>query len=90
MSRHTWTVRALAPIEDFNDTFGTHFSDEEVDTIGGLVMMELGRLPKGGESVDLDRFRFQVLRADNRRIHLLEMAIRDPQALPLSVAEPED
>ncbi|SUH04604.1 hemolysin-like protein [Salmonella enterica subsp. enterica] len=38
LSRHTWTIRALASIEDFNDAFGTHFSDEEVDTIGGLVM----------------------------------------------------
>jgi magnesium and cobalt transporter len=42
-------------------------------------MMELGRLPKGGEIVDLDRFHFQVLRADNRRIHLLEMTLRDGQ-----------
>ena len=48
-------------------------------TVGGLVMMELGRLPKGGETVDLDRFHFQVLRADNRRIHLLEMTLHDGQ-----------
>jgi magnesium and cobalt transporter len=83
-------IRALTPVEEFNRHFQAELSDERADTVGGLVMMELGRLPKGGESVDLDRFRFQVLRADNRRIHLLEMAIRDPQALPLSVAEPED
>ncbi len=83
-------IRALTPVEEFNRHFQAELSVERADTVGGLVMMELGRLPKGGESVDLDRFRFQVLRADNRRIHLLEMAIRDPQAPPLSVAEPED
>ncbi len=43
-------------------------------------MMDLGRLPKGGEIIDLGRFHFQVLRADNRRIHLLEMTLRDPPA----------
>ncbi len=83
-------IRALTPVEEFNRHFQAELSDERADTVGGLVMMELGRLPKGGESVDLDRFRFQVLRADNRRIHLLEMTIRDPQDLPLPVAEPED
>jgi magnesium and cobalt transporter len=45
-------------------------------------MMELGRLPKGGESVALGRFHFQVLRADNRRIHLLEMTLRDEKVDP--------
>jgi len=49
------------------------------------VMMELGRLPKGGETVDLDAFRFQVVRADNRRIHLLEMSLRTEE-----VASPSD
>ena len=72
-------VRALTPVEDFNKYFQAELSDERADTIGGLVMMELGRLPKGGETVDLGRFRFQVLRADNRRIHLLEMTLGDGQ-----------
>ncbi len=66
-------IRALTPVEDFNKYFQAELSDERADTIGGLVMMELGRLPKGGETVNLGRFHFQVLRADNRRIHLLEM-----------------
>ncbi len=48
LSRHMATVRALAPIEDFNDAFGTHFSDDEVDTIGGLVMQAFGHLPARG------------------------------------------
>jgi magnesium and cobalt transporter len=76
-------VKALTPVAEFNAHFQATFSDERADTIGGLVMMELGRLPKSGESVDLDRFRFRVLRADNRRIHLLEMTLgEDPEATP--------
>jgi len=72
-------VKALTPVEDFNHYFQAEFSDERADTIGGLVMMELGRLPKGGEIADLGRFHFQVLRADNRRIHLLEMTLRNEE-----------
>ncbi|MFO1423815.1 MAG: transporter associated domain-containing protein [Candidatus Competibacteraceae bacterium] len=75
-------VKALTPVKDFNQYFQVELSDERADTIGGLVMMELGRLPKGGEGVDLDRFHFQVLRADNRRIHLLEMTLRAEEAAP--------
>ncbi len=78
-------VKALTPIEDFNEHFKAALSDERADTVGGLVMMELGRLPKGGETVDLGRFHFRVLRADNRRIHLLETTLHDGQeAAPLT------
>jgi len=72
-------VKALTPVEDFNKYFQAQLSDERADTIGGLVMTELGRLPRGGEGIDLDRFHFQVLRADNRRVHLLEMTLHNGQ-----------
>ena len=75
----SFIVKALTPVEDFNVYFQATLSDERADTVGGLVMMELGRLPKGGETVDLDRFHFRVLRADNRRIHLLETSLHDGQ-----------
>ena len=68
-----YTVHALARIEDFNDYFRTSFSDEEFDTIGGLVMHQFGRLPKRGESVLIEGFEFKVLRADRRRIDLLRV-----------------
>ena len=68
-----YTVHALARIEDFNEYFGTRFSDEEFDTIGGLVMHQFGRLPKRGESVSIDGFEFKVARADRRRIDLLRV-----------------
>jgi magnesium and cobalt transporter len=66
-----WRVKAITPIEDINETLGADFSDEEVDTVGGLVVAEFGRLPKRGDAVSFSGFHFQVLRADSRRIHSL-------------------
>lgn len=70
-----YTVKALTDIEDFNEYFAAEFSDEEFDTIGGLVMNAFGHLPRRGESIEIDRFRFRVTRADNRRLHLLEVTV---------------
>jgi magnesium and cobalt transporter len=64
-------VKALTQIADFNAAFGTRFSDQEVDTIGGLVIAELGRLHKRGETLTIGGLRFQVLRADSRRVYTL-------------------
>lgn len=66
-----YRVKALTEIADFNETLGTQFSDEDFDTVGGLVVSEFGRLPKRGESVFLEGLKFQVLRADSRRLHSL-------------------
>jgi len=70
-----YTIKALTPIEDFNEYFGKHFSDEEFDTIGGLVVHHLGHLPKRGERTVIDNLLFKVLRADNRRVHMLQMTV---------------
>ncbi|MEQ5801357.1 transporter associated domain-containing protein [Halomonas sp. H10-9-1] len=67
-----YAIRALTPIEDFNERFETHFSDEEFDTLGGLVMQRFGHLPARGEHTVIGGWRFTVLNADNRRIRLLE------------------
>ena len=67
------TVKALTPIEDFNEYFGTRFSDEEFDTIGGLVVRSFGRLPRAGETQVLGGMSFRVLRADKRKVHLLRV-----------------
>lgn len=66
-----YRVKATTEIEDFNEVFGTGFSDEDVDTIGGLVIRRLGHQPKRGEIVEFDGVRIQVLRADARRVHTL-------------------
>jgi magnesium and cobalt transporter len=66
-----YRVKAVTEIGDFNNHFGTNFSDEDHDTVGGLVLQHFGRLPKRGESVSIDGFTFQVLRSDSRKIHSL-------------------
>ncbi|HSG88657.1 MAG TPA: transporter associated domain-containing protein [Pseudomonadales bacterium] len=70
----SWTVKAVTPIEDFNERFGTEFSDDEFDTIGGIVMQQFGHLPKREETISVQGFRFRVLNADSRRIRLLHMS----------------
>ncbi len=66
-----YRVKATTEIADFNVAFGTRFSDEEYDTVGGMVIRQLGRLPKRGETVEIDGLRIRVLRADSRRVHTL-------------------
>lgn len=66
-------VKALTPIDDFNEYFGTSFSDEDYDTIGGLVIQALGHMPTRNETATIDRFEFQVINADQRKIHSLRM-----------------
>jgi magnesium and cobalt transporter len=73
---NVYAVKALTPIEEFNHYFFAEFSDEEFDTIGGLVMNRFGRLPRRGEVISIDRFRFKILNADSRRIHLLQVTER--------------
>ena len=81
-----YTVKALTPIEDFNEHFGTDFSDDEFDTVGGLVTDKFGRLPKRGETILLENMSFQVVNADNRRIHLLKVTLLlNPNAIQPSV-----
>jgi magnesium and cobalt transporter len=69
----TWRVKAQTEVADFNDTLDAKFSDDEYDTVGGLVVHAFGRLPKRGETVEIGGFRFQVLRADSRRLHSLKV-----------------
>lgn len=68
-----FVVQALTPIDDFNEYFNAGFSDEEFDTIGGLLLKAFGHLPSRNEVTQLDRFEFKVVNADHRQIHLLRM-----------------
>jgi magnesium and cobalt transporter len=81
----TFTVPALTRIEEFNETFGTRFSDEEFDTIGGLVLHELGRMPRRGEVVEIGGLELKVQRADRRRIETLR--VTTPRDIDLKPAE---
>ena len=68
-----YQVLALTRIEDFNEYFGVHMDDLAFDTVGGLVMHEFGRLPRRGESIAIGGIRFEVIQADQRRIHSFEI-----------------
>ena len=68
-----YTVKALTPIDEFNKFFRTSLSDDEYETIGGLVINAFGHLPKRGEMIDLAVYSIKVLRSDKRRVHLLRL-----------------
>ncbi len=68
-----FTVHALTRIEDFNDYFAARLSDEDCDTVGGLVARAFGRLPRRGDVVRIDEFEFRVTRATRRRVEMLKV-----------------
>jgi magnesium and cobalt transporter len=80
-----WRVKALTEIEQFNEEIGAAFSDEDVDTIGGLVANHLGRVPRKGDVFEIDHLRFEVLRADARQVHVLNV-----EKLPVTAEAEED
>jgi magnesium and cobalt transporter len=76
-----WRVKATTEIEDFNAALGTNFSDEDFDTVGGLVIGHFGHVPKRGEQVSFGGLNFQVLRADSRRLlAVLVERISEPES----------
>ncbi len=75
-SKKEFTLKALTPIEEFNEYFSANLDDEECDTIGGFIVKQLERLPKKGEKLEIGRFRFEVVRADNRRIYLIKLKLK--------------
>jgi magnesium and cobalt transporter len=81
-AERVFAVPALTRIEDFNTTFGTRFSDEEFDTIGGLVLHELGRMPRRGEAIEIGGIEIKVVRADRRRIETLRVTTPRDIELP--------
>jgi len=70
-----YSVKGLIEIEEFNEFFHSDFSNEEVDTLAGLIMQNLGHLPKRGESVAIGRFLFKIMSADSRRIKQLQVVL---------------
>ena len=68
-----YTIKALTPIEEFNEELDANLPDDEFDTIGGLVMQQIGHMPSAGEQTRIDRFLIKVLSAESRRIHLLQV-----------------
>ncbi len=71
-----YIIKALMPIEEFNEYFEADLDEEECDTIGGFIVHQLEHLPKKGEKLEYESFRFEVIRADNRRVHLLKLKLK--------------
>ena len=84
-----FTLKALTPIEDFNEYFGADLPDDEFDTIGGLIVHHLGHVPKRGEMAELGPFRFIVMRTDSRRVELLKLVLPPEKPSGSSSAAPD-
>jgi magnesium and cobalt transporter len=74
-----YSVRALTPLQDFNEYFKTDFSNDEIETIGGYLLGHIGHLPERGESLILQNLTFKVLSADSRQVHLYQVVVDDDQ-----------
>ena len=75
-------VQALTEIDDFNNELGSQLSDDDYDTVGGIVVAEFGRVPDQGESIELQGLRFEVGKADDRRIHELDVHVLGIKSKP--------
>ena len=75
---HKYQVGAQTMLEDINQYFGTHFSDEQFDTIGGMVMSQFGRVPSVNESTKLGKLEITVTQADQRRLVQLQVTVTAP------------
>lgn len=83
INHNSYLLPALMAIEDFNHVFSTHFSDEDVDTVGGLVLQTFGHLPARGESVNINDWIFKVAMVDHRRILQVQVTLPEGEASPL-------
>jgi magnesium and cobalt transporter len=68
-----YIVKAQTTIEEFNDFFHTEFTDDEYDTLGGMLLKAFGHMPARGEQLEYEGFQFKILRADRRRVHLIQV-----------------
>ncbi|MCF6764899.1 CBS domain-containing protein [Thiotrichales bacterium 19S3-7] len=74
-----YIVDAITEVDDFNEYFDCQLDDDEMDTVGGLILKQLEHVPHTGEVVTFDKFTFTVLNADNRKINTLRVILNEPQ-----------
>ncbi len=72
-------VKALLPVEEFNEYFKAYLHDNGSDTIGGLISQQLGHVPQRDEVVVIDGFRFEIVHADTRRVYLIRVSNQNAQ-----------
>ncbi|HEY8038088.1 MAG TPA: transporter associated domain-containing protein [Methylobacter sp.] len=70
-----YMIKALTPMDEFDEYFSTHLATDEYDTVGGFIVSQLEHMPKKGESLVVDKMKFEVIRVDSRRVHLLKLKI---------------
>jgi len=75
MGVNRYSVKALTPIEEFNEFFESKFNEEDSDTLAGMLMKHLGHMPKRGEVVTIDHYLFKIMSADSRRIKHVQLTI---------------
>ncbi|HGO5814880.1 TPA: CNNM family magnesium/cobalt transport protein CorC [Mannheimia haemolytica] len=90
LSRHTYAVLPLTDIKKFNEFFATNFNDEEVDTIGGLIMKAFGYFPKRNEQIELDGLDFKVTSANSRQLIQLRVTLSDEQLEKMEKTSPNE
>lgn len=84
LQKDTFSIKALTEIKEFNEFFNTNFSDEEVDTIGGLVMKAFGHLPNRGESINIHGYSFKIALADSRKVIQIHVTVPENKMSNLS------
>jgi magnesium and cobalt transporter len=77
LSKNIFTIKSLTHIKEFNETFNTNFKNQEVDTVGGLIMQECGHLPRRGDIVNIKGYEFKIHTADSRRIIQIHVSLPD-------------
>lgn len=75
MGVNRYSIKALTPLEEFNDFFESGFNEEESDTLAGLLMKRLGHMPKRGETISIDNYLFKIMSADSRRIKHVHLVL---------------
>jgi magnesium and cobalt transporter len=80
LNKHTYSVKALTPLDDFNAFFETQFNEDAADTIGGIVLKGFGHMPDSGEKIKIDNIEFKVTHADKRRILQLKVTLPEDAA----------
>ena len=66
-------IKALLPVDEFNEHFETHLNESPSDTVGGLISHTFGHVPQRGEKLQLENIEFEIVHADSRRVHLIRI-----------------
>ncbi len=72
-NEHEFMIKALMPMDEFDEYFSTNLATDEYDSVGGFIVSQLEHMPKRGESLEVDNLRFEIVRADDRRVYLIKL-----------------